>query len=93
MFDSKYTNYKVTDSACAFSSNPRSNIAKEVFNAFRKEGMWTGAYFSKPDWHSPYYWDPKYPPRDRNVNYEPEANKEQWEKYTLVTSKLQEVVR
>ncbi len=85
MFDSKYTNYKVTDSACAFSSNPRSNIAKEVFNAFRKEGMWTGAYFSKPDWHSPYYWDPKYPPRDRNVNYEPEANKEQWEKYINYT--------
>jgi alpha-L-fucosidase len=85
MFDSKYTNYKVTDSACAFSSNPRSNIAKEVFNAFRKEGMWTGAYFSKPDWHSPYYWDPKYPPRDRNVNYEPEENKEQWEKYINYT--------
>ncbi len=85
MFDSKYTNYKVTDSGCAFSTNPKSNIAKEVFTAFRKEGMWTGAYFSKPDWHSPYYWDPQYPPRDRNVNYEPEANTEQWEKYIQFT--------
>ena len=74
MFDSKYTEYKITSPDCPFSKNPRSNIAKEIFDAFRKKGMWAGAYFSKPDWNSPYYWDPKYPPRDRNVNYEPEAN-------------------
>jgi len=81
MFDSKYTDYKVTDPDCQFSTNERSNITKEIFDAFREEGLWTGAYFSKPDWHSPYYWDPKYPPRDRNVNYEPEANPETWNKY------------
>ena len=81
MFDSKYTDYKVTDEECPFSSHPRKNITKEIFDAFRKEGLWTGAYFSKPDWHSPYYWDPMYPPRDRNVNYEPEANPEKWNKF------------
>ncbi len=85
MFDSKYTDYKVTDPKCPFSSHPRSNIAKEIFDAFRSEGLWTGAYFSKPDWHSPYYWDPKYPPRDRNVNYEPEANPENWNKFIEFT--------
>ncbi len=81
MFDSKYTDYKVTDAECPFSSNPKSNIAKEIFTAFRAQDLWTGAYFSKPDWHSEYYWDPYYPPRDRNVNYEPEANPEKWEKF------------
>jgi alpha-L-fucosidase len=81
MFDSKYTDYKVTDPGCPFSSNPKSNIAKEIFEAFRKQGLWAGAYFSKPDWHSEYYWDPYYPPRDRNVNYEPEANPEKWNKF------------
>jgi alpha-L-fucosidase len=81
MFDTKYTDYKITDAECPFSSNPRANIAKEIFSSFRKNGFWTGAYFSKPDWHSPYYWDPAYPPRDRNVNYEPEANLEKWKKY------------
>ncbi len=81
MFDSKYTTYKITDPNCPFSTNPRKNITKEIFETFRKEGFWTGVYFSKPDWNSPYYWDPKYPPRDRNVNYEPEANPEKWNKF------------
>jgi alpha-L-fucosidase len=85
MFDSKYTDYKVTDTECAFSVHPRKNITKEIFEAFRKEGLWTGAYFSKPDWHSPYYWDPMYPPRDRNVNYEPEENPEKWNKFIEFT--------
>jgi len=85
MFDTKYTDYKVTDKECAFSSNPKANIAKEIFSSFRKQGFWTGAYFSKPDWHSPFYWDPKYPPRDRNVNYEPKANPEKWQSFINFT--------
>lgn len=85
MFDSQYTDYKVTSPNCPFNTNPRSNIAKEVFDAFRAEGLWAGAYFSKPDWHSPYYWDPYYPPLDRNVNYDPEAYPEKWEKFTEFT--------
>ncbi len=85
MFDSKYTDYKVTDSACAFSSNPRSNIAKEIFDAFRNEGLWTGAYFSKPDWNCENYWDPYFPPLDRNVNYDPEEHPEKWNKYVDFT--------
>jgi len=85
MFDSKYTDYKVTDPGTPFSTNPKSNITKEVFNSFRKEGLWTGAYFSKPDWHSEYYWDPLYPPMDRNVNYSPEENPEKWNKFVEFT--------
>jgi len=85
MFDSKYTDYKITDPGCPFSDNIRRNITKEIFKAFREQGLWTGAYFSKPDWHSPFYWDPKYPPRDRNVNYEPEANPEKWNKFIEFT--------
>ena len=81
MFDSKYTDYKITSPNTPFSSHPKANIAKEVFNSFRNEGLWTGAYFSKPDWHSEFYWDPKYPPMDRNVNYSPEENPEKWNKF------------
>ncbi|UKM64512.1 alpha-L-fucosidase [Flavobacteriaceae bacterium GSB9] len=85
MFDTKYSDYKVTDEDCAFSSNPKSNITKEVFDAFRKEDLWIGAYFSKPDWHHENYWDPYFPPLDRNVNYDPLAYPEKWQKYVDFT--------
>jgi alpha-L-fucosidase len=85
MFDSKYTDYKVTDKECAFSSNPRANIAKEIFDAFRSEDMWVGAYFSKPDWNHKNYWDPYFPPQDRNVNYDPASYPEKWESYVQFT--------
>jgi len=85
MFDSKYTDYKITSKETPFSANPKANITKEIFNAFRAEGLWAGAYFSKPDWHSEYYWDPKFPPLDRNVNYDPGLYPEKWEKFTQFT--------
>lgn len=53
-------------------------MTKEIFTAFRNEGLWTGAYFSKPDWHSPDYWWPYFPPKDRNVNYLPTRYPERW---------------
>ena len=45
MFDSKYTDYKVTDEKTPFSRHPRANITAELFDAFRAEGLWAGAYF------------------------------------------------
>ncbi|MFV0591427.1 MAG: alpha-L-fucosidase [Draconibacterium sp.] len=85
MWDTKYTDYKITSEECPFHINPRANVAKEVFNAFRAKGLWAGAYFSKPDWHCEYYWDPKFPPLDRNVNYDPYLHPEKWEKYVEYT--------
>jgi alpha-L-fucosidase len=85
MFDTKYTDYKITGQACPFNSNPKSNVTKEIFESFRNEGLWAGAYFSKPDWHCDSYWDPYFPPMDRNVNYDPEAYPEKWEKYVDFT--------
>ncbi len=85
MFDSKYTDYKITDTACPFSSNPRSNVSKEIFDAFRKENFWIGAYFSKPDWHSDYFWWKKFPATDRNANYSIQKYPEQWAKFTEFT--------
>ncbi len=85
MFDTKYSSYKITDKDCPFSSNPRSDITKEVFSAFRKQEFWIGAYFSKPDWHSDYYWWSKFPPVDRNCNYSIQKYPEQWKKFTDYT--------
>lgn len=94
MFDTKYSDYKITSPNTPFHKNPKANIAKEVFDAFRKEGLWVGAYFSKPDWHSPYYWDPYFPPMDRNPNYDLEKYPEKWNKFReYTTNQIEELVR
>ena len=81
MFDTRQTDYKITSPNTPFSANPKANIAKEVFNAFRNKGLVTGAYFSKPDWHTENYWWPYFPPKDRNVNYDPVKYPEKWNAY------------
>jgi alpha-L-fucosidase len=68
MFDTHQTDFKITNGP--FGSHPKSNVALHVFDAFRKQGMMIGAYYSKPDWHSEYYWWPKYATADRNNNYD-----------------------
>lgn len=85
MFDTKLSDYKITDPQCPFSVNPRANITKEVFNAFRAEGLWAGAYFSKPDWHNENYWWPNFATPDRNVNYNIKSYPERWEKFVDYT--------
>ncbi len=85
MFDSKDTDYKITDKDCPFHTNPRADVTKAIFDAFRGKGMWTGAYFSKPDWNNEHYWTPNFPPQDRNVNYDPELYPERWERFVQFT--------
>lgn len=94
MFDTKETDYKISGAKSPFASNPKSNVAKEIFNAFRNQGFWTGAYFSKPDWHHENYWWPYFPPKDRNVNYDPVKYPEKWNAYKQFTyNQLQELMR
>lgn len=81
MFDTRTTDYRITSPRTPFHLNPRANITKAVFDAFRTQGLWTGAYFSKPDWHSPDYWWPYFPPKDRSVNYLPTKHPERWQAF------------
>jgi alpha-L-fucosidase len=81
MFDTQYSDYKITDSLTPFSTNPRSNVTKEIFQAFRNDNFWIGAYFSKPDWHSDYYWWKRFPASDRNCNYSIQKYPERWEQF------------
>ena len=85
MFDTHQTDYRVTSPHTPFSANPRSNIAREVFEAFRQQHFLTGAYFSKPDWHNENYWWPYFPPKDRNVNYDPAKYPQKWEAFKQFT--------
>ncbi|HEY9167582.1 MAG TPA: alpha-L-fucosidase [Candidatus Kryptonia bacterium] len=85
MFDTKTTDYKITGPDCPFHTDPRANIAKEIFDAFRKDGFMIGAYFSKPDWHSPYYWWPNFATPDRNPNYSIRRHPDRWQKFVEYT--------
>ena len=85
MFDTKLTDYKITSAKTPFHTNPKANVAKEIFDAFRAEGMWAGAYFSKPDWHNENYWWPNFATPDRNVNYNVTVYPERWENFVQFT--------
>lgn len=85
MYDTHLTDYRITAPDVPFHSNARSNVVKEVFNTFRKEGFAIGAYFSKADWHSPFYWDPEAPAHNRNPNYDTLAHPEHWKQFVKFT--------
>jgi alpha-L-fucosidase len=93
MFDTKTTDYKITSAECAFGSNPKANVAREIFDSFRKKGMMIGAYYSKPDWHSSDYWWPYFPTPDRHVNYDPAKYPARWQAFKDYTySQIEEIM-
>jgi alpha-L-fucosidase len=93
MFDTKETVYRITGPGCPFSANARANITKELFRSFRDRGFGIGAYFSKPDWHSDDYWWRKFPPFDRNPNYDLTKYPERWERFKRFTfDQIQELM-
>jgi alpha-L-fucosidase len=85
MWDTATTDYRITHSSCPFSSHPRSNIVKEVFDAFRAEGMAISCYFSKSDWNTPYYWHPNWPETNSGPSYNPAEHPELWRRFADFT--------
>ena len=91
LFDSHQTDYTVAHSG--FADDPRADVARYVFDAFRAEGMMTGCYFSKPDWHSPYYWWPARATYNRLHNYPINQYPERWQKYrSFVYNQVEELM-
>lgn len=92
MFDTKQTDYKITSKDCPFSSNPKANIAKEIFDAFRKENFMAGAYYSIADWNCKDYWWDYFPPFDRHINYSAKKYPERWQRFNdFVYNQLDEL--
>ncbi len=79
MFDSHLTDFSIAN--YAFKDNPKRDVARYVFDAFRKQDFMIGAYFSKPDWHSQYYWWDVYPQKNRNVNYDIQKYPAHWQMF------------
>ena len=83
MFDTKYTDFSIAHGP--FGKDPRHNIAKEVFDAYRNKGFMIGCYFSKPDWHSKWFWNPYYATPNRRINYKKKKHPDWWQNYRKFT--------
>lgn len=83
MFDTKQTNFSIMNGA--FRENPRANVTKYILEAFRNQDFMVGTYFSKPDWHSDFYWWRRYATATRGVNYKINRHPQQWEKFQQFT--------
>lgn len=91
MFDSKYTDFSIANGA--FKNDPRKNVAYHVFDAFRQKGFMMGCYFSKPDWHCEWYWNPYYATPNRRENYKRDQHPDWWKNYIQFTqSQLDELM-
>ena len=88
MFDSAYTDYKITAEDCPFHTHKHADLVRAVFDAFRRRNIAIAAYFSKPDWHCPWYWAEgmdRPVAADRYPTYELSEHPEIWEKFTEFT--------
>ncbi len=83
MFDSEYSDYGIAHGP--FSDDPRKDVARHVFDAFRARDFMIGAYFSKPDWHHHGFWNPYFATPDRHPNYNVEKYPEWWKSYVEYT--------
>ena len=83
-FDSKYTDFSIANGP--FANDPRSNMTKEVLDAFRNDGFMVGCYFSKPDWHSEWFWSPEFATPNRHINYKKDRHPEWWKNYQDFTA-------
>lgn len=88
LWDTRYSDYKVTAPDCPYHVSEHADLVKSMFDAFREKGLGIGAYFSKADWHTPYYRAPELPdpnPSDRGPMYSPAAEPERWENFVQYT--------
>lgn len=88
MWDSAYSDYKITAEDCPYHTNRYADICGHLFEAFRKKGIGIAAYFSKADWHNEHYWSSNYQRGDymwRGPAYVPEEHPEEWEKFVQFT--------
>lgn len=88
MWDTRYTDYKVSGEDCPFHTHKYADICKHLFDAMRKEGLGITAYFSKADWHCEDYWNSSYERGNntwRGPSYDPAKYPEVWKRFETFT--------
>lgn len=88
LFNTQESEFKIGGKLSPF----KRDIAAEVFTAFRDAGLAVGAYYSKADWYSPFYWLDDGQPKGRNASYDPQSHPEIWQRYVaFVHRQIQEI--
>lgn len=88
MWDTHTTEYRSTGKDTPFHAHKYADICKHLFDAFRARGMGISAYFSKADWHTPYYWAPGMARGHhmwRGPSYDPKEYPWLWEQFVQFT--------
>lgn len=83
LYDSAYSDYKVTNPRCPYSQSDQPYIVKALFDALRERQLGVVVYFSKSDWHNDDYWENcgigHY--TSRNTTYDTEEKPEKWARF------------
>ncbi|WP_430611028.1 alpha-L-fucosidase [Enterococcus sp. DIV0876] len=77
MYNTMETEYKVGGKLSPF----KRDIFQEVVTSFRNAGMGIGAYYSKADWYSPFYWLDDGQKKGRRASYDTTQHPEIWSRY------------
>ena len=88
MWDTKFSDYKITADACPFHTNRYADICGCLFDSFRKKGIGIIPYFSKADWHTDSYWTDRTESgrhQYRGPSYDPAADPDMWERFVRFT--------
>lgn len=88
MWDTKYTDYKITGKDCPYHENKNANVCKVLFDEMRKQGLGIAAYFSKADWHMSDYWctdGERGTDTYRGPGYDVDKHPERWERFVEYT--------
>lgn len=88
MWDTKYSDYKITAKDCPFHTHKYADICGHLFESMRKRKIGIAAYFSKADWHVDSYWNDSFERGRftwRGPSYDPAERPELWEKFVQFT--------
>ncbi|WP_322902879.1 alpha-L-fucosidase [Paenibacillus sp. SGZ-1009] len=88
MWDTHTTDYRITGKDTPFHQHRYADIVGNLFAAFRQQGLAISAYFSKADWHTPYYWTDGMERSDhswRGPSYDPHQYPWLWEQFVQFT--------
>ncbi len=96
MWDTQTTDYRITGPETPFHTHKYADLCKHLFDSFRERGLAIAAYFSKADWHTPYYWA-KGMERGQHMwrgpSYDPNEYPWLWERFVKFThEQIQELL-